>query len=113
MKTAIARPLMTGLPKTSAYKPPTTAIALEALIPQMRRNTRNVGQFGARALRRFCSQHCFQEGGWLQIRSEMYVPSHRKEGENHEAGQHDYFSSICLAERSENQWSKHITDQEQ
>ena len=49
MKIAIARPLMTGLPKTSAYKPPTTAIALEALMPHMRRNTRNAGQFGAKA----------------------------------------------------------------
>ena len=49
MKIAIARPLMTGSSKTSAYKPPATAIALEALIPHMRRNTRNAGQFAARA----------------------------------------------------------------
>lgn len=40
---------MTGFLKTSAYKPPTTAIGLEALIPQKRRNIRNAGQFGARA----------------------------------------------------------------
>ena len=40
---------MTGSLKTSAYKPPTTAIALEALMPHMRRKIRNAGQFGAKA----------------------------------------------------------------
>ena len=49
MKITNARPLITGLPKTSAYRPPMTAIALEALMPHMRRNTRNAGQFGAKA----------------------------------------------------------------
>lgn len=49
MKIAIARPLITGFPNTSAYRPPTTAMALEALMPHIRRNTRNAGQFGAKA----------------------------------------------------------------
>lgn len=47
--TAIARPLMTGSLNISAYRPPTTAIGLEALMPHMRRKTRNAGQFGAKA----------------------------------------------------------------
>ena len=49
MKHAIARPLVTGLPKMSAYRPPTTEIGEEALIPQIKRNTKKVGQLGARA----------------------------------------------------------------
>ena len=49
INTAIARPRVTGSLYTSAKSPPTTAIALEALIPQSRRKIRKDGQFGATA----------------------------------------------------------------
>lgn len=49
MNNAIARPLVTGSLYISAYSPPVTEIALDALIPTINLNTSSVGQLGATA----------------------------------------------------------------
>lgn len=49
MNNAIALPLVTGSSYISAYSPPVTEIALDALIPTINLNTSSVGQLGATA----------------------------------------------------------------
>ncbi len=46
---AIARPLVTGSLRISAYTPPTTDIGHAALIPTISLNINSAGQFGATA----------------------------------------------------------------